>query len=106
MTRDEIKALLVTADPSIRHYFSMSDAEAYSYWEETQRLPFLADDVHDASNQAWKFYVHRYTKTEDDAIAQAIFDTLDADPRTTVRWIINHDPQDGYIHHIFECEGY
>ena len=106
MTRDEIKALLVTADPNIKHYFSMSNAEAYSYWEETRRLPFMADDVHDTANQAWRFYVHRYTRTENDAIAQAIFDALDADPRTTVRWITDFDHESGYIHHIFECEGY
>lgn len=106
MTKSEIKALLVTADPDIRHYFSMSTAEAYSYWEETRRLPFTADDVHDAADQAWKFYVHRYTKTEDDPVAQALFDALDADPRTTVRWTISPERVDGYIHHSFECEGY
>lgn len=106
MTRDEIKALLVTADPNIKHYFSMSDAESYSYWEETSRLPFLADDVHNVNDQAWRFYVHRFTKTEDDAIAQTIFNTLDADPRTTVRWVTDFDKDSGYIHHIFDCEGY
>lgn len=106
MTLSEIKALVVTADPDIRHYFSMSDKDAYSYWEETLRLPFTADDAHGAADQAWRFYVHRYTKTEGDAIAQALFDALDADPRTTVRWTIDSDPKDGYIHHIFECEGY
>ena len=103
MTKDKIKALLVTADPDIRHYFSMSDADGYSYWEETQRLPTVADDEHE---QAWRFYVHRYTRTENDAIAQAIFDVLDADPRTTVRWVTGFDNESGYIHHIFECEGY
>lgn len=106
MTRDEIKALLITADPNIKHYFSMSDSESYSYWEETARLPFLADDVHNVNEQVWRFYVHRFTKTEDDAIAQTIFNTLDADPRTTVRWVTDFDKDSGYIHHIFECEGY
>ena len=107
MTRSEIKSLLAAADPDIRHYFTMSGAEAYSYWEETRRLPFLADDAHNASDQAWRFYVHRYTKTEDDAIAQTIFNTLDSDPRTTVVWTVSPiDPETGYIHHIFECEGY
>ncbi len=106
MTRDEIKALLVTADPNIKHYFSMSNAESYSFWEESMRLPFMADDVHGSSDQAWRFYVHRYTKTEGDAIAQAIFDTLDADPRTTVKWLTSYDSESGYIHHIFDCEGF
>ena len=106
MTKAEIKVLLITADPNIKHYFSMSNAEAYSYWEETRRLPFMADDVHNSADQAWRFYVHRYTRTEDDAIAQAIFNALDADPRTTVIWTTDFDNESGYIHHIFECEGY
>ena len=45
MTLSEIKALLVTADPNIKHYFSMHGSEEpYSYWEETRRLPFTGDD--------------------------------------------------------------
>lgn len=106
MTRSEISALLLHADPDIRHYFSMSNAEAYSYWEETRRLPFIGDDRHGDADQAWKFYVHRFTKTEGDSIAQAIFDTLDADPRTAVRWLTEYEKDSGYIHHIFECEGF
>ena len=106
MTRDEIRALLVTADPNIKHYFSMASGDAYSYWEETQRLPFMGDDCHDAADQAWKFYVHRFTKTENDIIAQTIFDTLDADPRTAVRYSVTYENDTGYIHHIYECEGY
>jgi hypothetical protein len=106
MTLSEIKALLVTADPNIKHYFSMSDADAYSYWEETRRLPFTGSDRYDPADQAWRFYVHRYTKTEGDAIAQTIFNTLDADPRTAVSWTTDFDKSSGYIHHIFECEGY
>ena len=35
-----------------------------------------------------------------------LFDALDADPRTTVRWTISPERTDGYIHHSFECEGY
>ena len=106
MTLSDIKTLLASADPDIRHYFSMSSGDAYSFWEEVRRMRFTADDAHGSSDQAWRFYVHRYTMTEDDTVAQAIFNALDADPRTTVRWITDYDKQTGYIHHIFECEGY
>lgn len=104
MTLTEIKMLLVTADQSIRHYFSKSTAKAYSYWEETNRLATDADDSH--GEEAWRFYVHRYTKTENDATAKAIFNALDACPDIGVKWTVDYDPDSGYIHHIFECEGY
>ena len=107
MTKDEIKALLVSADPDIKHYYSMNEGEAYSFWEETRRLPFTGDDQHDPADQAWKFYVHRFTKTENDPVAQALFDVLDSDPRTTVSWVTDNEMKEtGYIHHIVECEGY
>ena len=106
MTLAEIKALLVSADSGIKHYFSAATGDAYSYWEETRRLPYTADDAHNAADQAWKFYVHRFTKTAGDATAASIFSTLDGDPRTTVRWTIDFEHDTGYIHHIFECEGY
>lgn len=103
MTLTEIKTLLVSADPGIKHYFSKSTASAYSYWEETQLLPHMEDDRH---IEAWRFYVHRFTKEEDDATAAAIFQALDADPRISVRWVQGGYEQDtGYLHHIFECEG-
>ena len=107
MTLGDIRTLLVSADPNIRHYFSMHGSEGpYSYWEETRRLPFVGDDTHPAAEQAWRFYVHRYTKTENDNIAAAIFSTLDGDPRTTVRWTTDFDRDSGFIHHVFECEGF
>lgn len=103
MTLNEIRTLLVSADANIKHYFSKNTASAYSYWEETQRLPVLADDRHE---EMWRFYVHRYTKTENDTTAQALFDALDADPRVSVRWVQGgYDRDSGYLHHIFECEG-
>ena len=79
MTLSEIKALLVSADPNIKHYFTMDDSEAYSFWEETRRLPFPGDDRHDPANQAWKFFVHRFTKIEGDPMAATIFEKLDED---------------------------
>ena len=107
MTLGEIKALLVSADSGIKHYFSMhGDEDPYSYWEETRQIGRVRDDRHSAADQAWRFYVHRYTKTEGDPVAAAIFEALDADPRTTVAWRTDFDKSSGFIHHIFECEGY
>ena len=107
MTLTEIKAMLVSADANIKHYFSMHGSEeSYSYWEETQQIGPVCDDQHDVADQAWRFYVHRFTRTEGDSVAAAIFEALDQDPRTTVIWRTDFDRDSGYIHHIFECEGY
>lgn len=103
MTLSDIRELLVSVDPEIRHYHSTSDAEAYTYWQETQRLPVMADDEHE---EAWRFYVHRYTRVEDDEIANRLFEALDQCEDTTVRHLVDYDSESGYIHHIYECEGY
>lgn len=103
MTLNDIATMVGTIDNAARHYFSMSTAENYTYWEEIQQLPFTSDDRHE---EAWHFYIHRFTKNETDSIAALLMSTLDADPRTTVIHTVDHDKETGYIHHIFECEGY
>lgn len=106
MTLTQIKDLLVTVDPDIKHYYSMEETESYSFWEETQLLSFTADNRHPTSEEGWRFYVHLYTTIEGDPKAASFFETLDDDPRTTVRWTVDYDRESGYIHHIFECEGF
>ena len=103
MTLNEIRTMLVAVDPDIRHYFSTEKTKDYTYWEESQRLAMLSDDEHD---EGWRFYVHRFTKHEYDPIAGRLFNALDADPRTTVSHTVDYEPDSGYIHHIFSCEGY
>lgn len=103
MTLGDIRTLLVSADPNIHHYFSTETDRDYTYWEETRRLPLTADDRH---LEAWRFWVHRFTRSEFDPVARRIFDLLDSDPRTSVIHTTDFDLESGYIHHIFECEGY
>lgn len=103
MTLSDIKTLLASVDPDVRHYFSTEKKKAYTYWEETSRLPMLADDAHE---EAWRFYVHRFTHSENDDIAVSLFAALDGDERVAVSHTVDYEPDTGYIHHIFECEGY
>lgn len=103
MTLTDIRDLLVSVDPDIKHYFTDSNADAYSYWEEARRLSLFSDDRHE---QAWRFYVHRYTKAEDDVMASQLFDALDQDPRIAFQYTVDFDVDSGYIHHIYDCEGY
>lgn len=102
MTLSDIKDILVAVDPGIQHYFSMSKGN-YSYWEERNPLPFTADDRHE---EAWHFYVHRYTKDHRDQIAADLFAALDGHPAIAVRYETDYDRDTGYIHHIYECEAY
>lgn len=103
MTLTDIRDLLVSVDPDIKHYFTDSNADAFSYWEETRRLSMFSDDRHE---DAWRFYVHRYTKAENDVVASQLFDTLDQDPRIAFQYAVDFDADSGYIHHIYDCEGY
>ena len=103
MTLSDIATLIGTTDSKARHYFSMSTDQAYTYWEETQRLSLTSDDRHD---EGWRFYVHRYTKDAADSTAVTLYTTLDADPRVTVIHTVDYDADSGYIHHIYDCEGY
>lgn len=106
MTLSDIRALLVTADPNIRHYFSMSKADGYTYWEETRRLGTVGDNGYLEEDQGWRFYVHRFTKSENDPVVAALSTVLNADPRTAFIHTVDPDPESDYVHHIFECEGY
>ena len=103
MTRAEIRAALIAVDPHIRHYRSMSSSGNYTYWEETHLLNLIADNHH---AEGWAFVVHRFTRDENDAIADALLAALDADDRITVQYNVDHERDTGYIHHIYDCEGY
>lgn len=103
MTLDEIKALIAGVDPAARHYYSAADGRDYTVWEETDRLPLVGDDHHIA--EGWAFYVHRFTKQEGDPIAAALFAALDAAPEIAVSHTVDMEPDTGYIHHIFTCQG-
>lgn len=106
MTLNEIRDMLVAVDPDIRHYFTMSDEESYTYWEETRPLPFVAEGGHPAGQSGWRFYVHRFTKIEGDPLAASIYEALDESFRVAVQWTVDREQDTGYIHHIFECEGF
>lgn len=103
MTLDDIGKLLASADPGVSHYFSRKTGENYTRWFETRQLPFLADDTH---QEGWHFQVDRFTKQEQDPVADALFAALDGDDRVTVQHLVDFEPDTGYIHHIFDCEGW
>lgn len=103
MTLGEIKALVVGCDPNAGHYESAyQGGEAYTVWREIRRLDLMADDLHQSG---WAFQIDRFTKAEDDAIAEAIAAALDAESAVAYRYEVDYERDSGYIHHIFDCEG-
>lgn len=102
MRLEEIRDLVLSADPKAQHYERAYGDASYTVWEETKRLSQTADDVHE---KGWKFYVHRYALEEFDEIAKRIEAALDADARVAYRYTVDYEQDTGIIHHIFECEG-
>ena len=104
MTLAEIKDMIVACDPNAGHYESAyRGASAYTVWQETRELAIMADDLHQGG---WAFQIDRYTKNEDDAIAYGIRAALDGDERIAYSHLVDFEPETGYIHHIYDCEGY
>ena len=104
MTLAEVQALVVSVDQNCGHYESAwAGTAAYTVWREFARLPTMADTGY--AEEGWAFQVDRFTKTEGDTIAAALFTALDADPRVAFELQVDYEPETGYIHYIFDCQG-
>ena len=103
MTLADIQALVVSVDPAAGHYESASqDKTGYTVWYEYRRLDLTRDDEH---SEAWAFQIDRFTKIENDPIAAALFEALEADDRVAVEHLVDYEKDTRWIHHIFDCEG-
>ena len=104
MTLDDIRLLVVSVDPEAAHYESPRQGqEAYTVWQETRRLDLSADDSH--ADEGWAFTVDRFSRKEIDPIRRALFAALDGDERVAVTELTAYEPDTGYIHSIFDCQG-
>ena len=102
MTLAEIAAMVSGVDPEARHYYATAPPRDYTYWEETRQLPLMADDVH--AEEGWRFYVHRFTRAEEDPVTASLKAAFEADPRVAFSHTVDNEKDSEYIHHIFECE--
>ena len=104
MTLAEIQALVVSCDSKAGHYESASQSKTgYTVWREVRRLNTLADDEH---AEAWAFQIDRFTKSENDTVAAALFAALDADDRIAFEYMVDYEPDTRWIHHVFDAEDY
>lgn len=105
MTLDQIKALVIAVDPNAGHYESAFQGDdAYTVWYEVQRTGLFADNKR--PGKSWRFQVDRFTKSENDPIAAQLEAALDAAPGVLCEYVVDYEPDTGYIHHIFDCEAF
>lgn len=102
MTVQEIRDVILTADPDARHYEAALDGSDFTVWMEYERIGLMADDGY--AEPGWRFEVDRYTKTEYDPIAEALEDVLTNTPGVTSRHRVQYNQQTGYIRHVYDCE--
>lgn len=103
MTTDDIRALVIAIDPNAGHYDSAyRNTDAYTVWQELQRTGLMADNAR--ACKSWRFQIDRFTKQEADPIAAQLESALDAAPAITYDYLVDYEPDTGYIHHIFDCE--
>ena len=104
MTIQEIKNLLVAVDPDIQRYDHdrSGDGEAYTVWAEIHPVGFYGDGQEQGSI---RFQVDRFTKEEDEAMAESIRRALEDADYIAVDYRVDYEKDTGWIHHIFDCEG-
>ena len=103
MTPADIQALVICVDPEANRYESeYREGEPYTVWYDRGPLDCVGDGEYLGGI---KFTIVRLTKSENDAVAAALFSTLDALDNIAFDYRPDYDPETGYILHIFECEG-
>lgn len=104
MTIQEIKDILTAVDPDAQRYEHdrAGTGDAYTVWAEITPVGFYGDGQEQGSI---RFQVDRFTKEEDEAMAESIRRALENTDYITVDYRVDFEKDTGYIHHIFDCEG-
>lgn len=104
MTIQEIKNLLTGVDPDAQRYEHdrAGTGDAYTVWAESTPVGFYGDGQEQGSI---RFQVDRFTKEEDEAMAESIRRVLEDTDYITVDYRVDYEKDTGWIHHIFDCEG-
>lgn len=97
---DAFKALILTVDPSATK--NKGDGqENYTVWRPYGLTGPRSNNKR--SCRVWKVQIDRLTKTDNDTIAAALLDALDAS-RIPYTYLLDYEQDTGYHHHIFDCE--
>lgn len=103
MTVADIRDMVLQADPYASHYEQHGNLRNYTVWREYRRLPATADDRH---VPGWAFQIDRFTQLEYDPVADDIEEVLESTPNVSYSYSVDFENDTGFIHHIFDCEGY
>lgn len=104
MTVQEIKDMLVAVDPEVQRYDHdrAGTGDAYTVWQETTPDGFYGDGQEEGS---LRFQVDRFTKEEDDEIAQRLKEALEARDDVAMDYLVDVEKDTGCVHHIYACVG-
>ena len=101
MTLSEFSTWLTDIDPAASRYEQPQSGNC-TIWREYQNSPVYADQVRTAD--LWKVQIERYTTDENDAIAAAIEQAIDESIYIAASHLVDNDPAEGVIRHVFDCE--
>lgn len=103
MTLQEFRGCILTADPHATRYEADNKDGNYTVWSEYGNEPLYAGDRR--AECAHNVQVDRFTKDEDDEIAERIADALDENG-IAYTYLCDFEPDTHYIHHIYDCVVY
>ena len=101
-----LKALyepFLSLDCPVYHYREYGEPEKYVVWTEDGENASLHADNH-KHEQKITGYVHLYTKTEFDPLADDIQDILDAEGLSWVLMTVDFESETGFIHYRWMWE--
>lgn len=101
MSVEDIRDVIIKADPKAQHYYSQKTEKDYTVWAEYERTPYSANN---RSDKGWKFQIDRFTRQEFDPISTALEQVMDEN-YISYSHQVAYDPETGYVHHLFDCEG-
>ena len=98
---DQFKALLLSVDPALLHYFGRGSGN-YTVWTE-----YELDGLHGGNQYAeikWRILVERFTTDQDDTIAQALMAALSHNENIIFQYSLRRNVDQEIIYHAWDCE--
>jgi hypothetical protein len=91
--------LLLSVDPKVTKFEGNGETN-YTVWTPYTTDKTMSDNTEDDS--AWNIQVDRFTKTDNDPVAAAIYDKL-TQAHIPFEYELDYEKETKYIHHIFTC---
>lgn len=101
MTLLELKNLLLTVGPPVSHYHAHHQPDSYIVWAEYGGHNRTADNS--IGERALRVQIDLFTRTEFDPDVEKINTLLDRDD-ISYEYLVDHEEDTGYIHHIWDAE--